>query len=143
MVGSSMRAGSFAATTYFARLSDMKASSAKTVDEFVAEAPLEARPVVEEIRAVIKQAVPGVDETMGYGKPYYKYHGWMTGITLYTKHLGVEIWDGLSGKDREELEALGYKTGSKNFQIQYNQVVPAELLTRLVQAQAERNEQKA
>jgi uncharacterized protein YdhG (YjbR/CyaY superfamily) len=121
----------------------MKASSAKTVDEFIAEAPAEAQPVLEHIRKVIKQAVPDVDETMGYGKPYYKYHGWMTGVTLYTKHLGVEIWDGLSHEDHEELEKLGYKTGSKNFQIQYNQEVPVELLTRLVKAQAQRNEQKA
>jgi len=66
----------------------------------------------------------------------------MTGVTLYGKHLGVEIWDGLSDADREELEALGYKTGSKNFQIKYDQAVPTELLARLVKAQAERNEQK-
>lgn len=121
----------------------MKASKAVTVDQFVEEAPAEAVPVLQKLRTVIKQAVPGVEETMGYGKPYYKYHGWMTGITLYTKHLGVEIWDGLSDSDRKELEAAGYKTGSKNFQIIYDQEVPAELLTRLVKAQAERNEQKA
>ncbi len=121
----------------------MKASSAKTVDEFITEAPAEARSVLEHIRKVVKQAVPDAEETMGYGKPYYKYHGWMTGITLYTKHLGVEIWDGLSGDDRKELEAAGYKTGSKNFQIRYDQAVPTELLTRLVRAQAKRNEQKA
>jgi len=121
----------------------MKVSKAKTVDEFVQEAVPAARPVLEQIRKVVKQAVPGVDETMGYGKPYYKYHGWMTGVTLYTRHLGVEIWGGLSDKDRKELEALGYKTGSKNFQIQYDQEVPVELLTRLVKAQAKRNEQKS
>lgn len=120
----------------------MKASKAKTVDAFVAEAPAEAHPVLEQLRSAIKAAVPSVEETMGYGKPYYKFHGWMTGITLYTKHLGVEIWDGLSEEDRKELEASGYKTGSKNFQIQYNQKVPAELLTLLVKAQAKRNEQK-
>jgi uncharacterized protein YdhG (YjbR/CyaY superfamily) len=120
----------------------MKASKAKTVDEFIAEAATEARPVIEHIRTIVKKAVPGVEETMGYGKPYYKYHGWMVGVTLYTKHLGVEIWDGLSEKDRDELEALGYKTGSKNFQIQYNQKVPIELLTRLTKAQAKRNENK-
>ena len=127
---------------YFARLIIMKASKAKTVDEFVAESPAEARPVLEQIRKVVKQAVPDVEETMGYGKPYYKYHGWMTGITLYTKHLGVEIWDGLSDKDREELEALGHKAGSKNFNIAYDQKVPVQLLTRLVQGQAQRNKQK-
>lgn len=120
----------------------MKASSAKTVDQFVVEAPVKARPVLEQIRKIVKLAVPDVEETMGYGKPYYKYHGWMTGVTLYTKHLGVEIWDGLSSSDREQLEALGYKTGSKNFQIKYDQEVPVKLLTRLVKAQAKRNEAK-
>lgn len=120
----------------------MKASKAKTVDEFALEAPAEARPVLEQIRTVVKQAVPDVEETMGYGKPYYKYHGWMTGVTLYTKHLGVEIWDGLSDEDRKDLEALGYATGSKNFQISYNQAVPVQLLARLVKAQAKRNTQK-
>jgi uncharacterized protein YdhG (YjbR/CyaY superfamily) len=121
----------------------MKASKATTVDAFVAEAVPNARPVLEKLRKVIKAAVPNVEETMGYGKPYYKYHGWMTGITLYTKHLGVEMWDGLSDEDRDELEALGHKTGSKNFQIAYDQEVPAELLARLVKAQAKRNEQKS
>ena len=120
----------------------MKASKAKTVNEFVLEAPVEARPVLEHIRSIVKAAVPEVDETMGYGKPYYKYHGWMTGVTLYKKHLGVEIWDGLSDSDRSELEARGHKTGSKNFQIHYDQEVPADILTRLVKAQARRNEAK-
>lgn len=121
----------------------MRASKAKTVDQFVAEAAPEARPVLEQIRVIVKAAVPEIEETMGYGKPYYKHHGWMTGVTLYTKHLGVEIWDGLSDADRKELEARGYKTGSKNFQIQYNQEVPADLLTRLAKAQAARNEAKS
>jgi uncharacterized protein YdhG (YjbR/CyaY superfamily) len=120
----------------------MKASSAKTVDEFVAESPVEARPVLEQIRIILKTAVPDVEETMGYGKPYYKYHGWMTGVTLYTKHLGIEIWDGLSDDDRKELEVLGYKSGSKNFQIKYGQEVPVDILTRLVKQQARRNEAK-
>ena len=126
----------------FDTITDMKASKAKTVDEFVTEATPDARPVIEQIRKIVKAAVPDVEETMGYGKPYYKYHGWMTGITLYTKHLGVEIWDGLSESDRAELESLGYKTGSKNFQIKYDQSVPKEVLTRLVKAQAKRNAQK-
>lgn len=120
----------------------MKASKAATVAQFVIEAPENSRELIGQLRQVILAAVPDAEETMGYGKPYYKYHGWMTGITLYSKHLGVEVWDGLSIQDREELETAGYKTGSKNFQIQYDQAVPTEILTRLVQAQAKRNELK-
>jgi len=125
-----------------ATISNMKLSKAKTVDEFVAESAVQARPVLGQIREAVKKAVPGVEETMGYGKPFYKYHGWMTGITLYANHLGVEMWDGLSAEEREQLEALGYKTGSKTFQIKYDQAVPEKILIRLVKAQAKRNEAK-
>lgn len=125
-----------------AKIKAMKASKAVTIDQFIAEAPLEARPHLEEIREIVRAAVPGVEETMGYGKPYYKYHGWMTGVILYTHHLGVEIWDGLSDADREELEAAGYKAGSSNFRIRYDQEIPVKLLTKLVKAQAKRNEAK-
>jgi uncharacterized protein YdhG (YjbR/CyaY superfamily) len=120
----------------------MKASKATTVDQFIAESPAEARPLLQELRKIIMAAVPDAEETMSYGKPYYKYHGYMTGITLYTKHLGVEMFDGLSDDDREKLEAAEHKAGSKNFNIAYDQQIPVELLTGLVQAQAKRNEAK-
>jgi len=67
----------------------------------------------------------------------------VTGVTLYNKHMGIEIWDGLSDTDRAILEHAGYKTGSMQFQVRYaDQTIPAELLTQLVQAQAKRNEAK-
>ena len=120
----------------------MKLSKAATVDEFIAEAPAEARPTVEQIRKIVKAAVPDAEETMSYGKPFYKYHGYMTGVTLYAKWLGVEIFDGLTDADHEELEALGYVCGSKTFRVAYGQEVPAEILTRLARAQAKQNEAK-
>lgn len=120
----------------------MKVSKASTVDQFVAEAPAVAKPVLQKIRQVVKAAVPQAEEVIGYNKPFYKYHGWMTGIQLYAKHLGVEIIDGLSIEERKELEAAGYQTGSKTFRINYDQEVPVELLTKLTRAQAKRNEAK-
>src|SRR5690348_13560610 len=118
----------------------MKASKAPTVDAFIAESTPEARPLIEKLRKVIMSAVPGAEETMSYGKPYYKYHGYMTGITVYTKYLAVEIFDGLSDDDREKLEAAGHKCGSKNFNIAFDQKIPVDLLRQLVQEQAKRNE---
>ena len=121
----------------------MKSSKAATVDQFIAEAPEETRAHIEEFRHVVKAAVPDVEETMGYGKPYYKHHGWLTGVQLYGKHMGIEIWDGLTDTDRKILETAGYKTGSMQFQVRYSdQQIPADLLTQLVQAQARRNEAK-
>lgn len=114
-----------------------------TVDEFIAAAPEIARPHLSAIRTIISTAIPYADEKIDYGKPYYKYHGWVTGLDVYSKHIGLEIWDGLQNNERQELEALGYKTGSKTFQIRYDQSIPAEIIATLVIAQAKRNEAKA
>jgi len=120
----------------------MKASSVSTVDQFIAKAPAEARPTIEQFRMIMKQALPDAEETISYGKPFFKYHGYVACVTIYAKWLGVEIFDGLSDADREELESLGYQCGSKTFRVAYGQEYPVAVLARLVQAQAKRNQAK-
>lgn len=121
----------------------MKASKAKTVDQFIAEAPVETHETLQAFRKIVKAALPDADETISYGKPFYKYYGYVVGVTLYAKWLGVEIFEGLSDDDHEELEALGYVCGSKMFRVMYGQEFPVEILTRLVKAQAQRNKAKS
>ena len=115
----------------------------KNVDEFIEASLEESRPHLQEIRETIGAAIPEAEEKIGYGKPFYKYHGWVAGMEVYKSHLNLEIWDGLSSEDREDLESKGYITGSKTFRIRYDQKVPTAIVKRLVKAQAKRNEQKA
>ncbi len=117
--------------------------SAKNVDEYISAAPKRARSHLKEIRTVVESAIPQAEERVGYGKPYYKYHGWIAGFDAYKNHIGFEVWDGLPDKDRKELEKKGYKTGSVTFQIRYDQAIPALIIKRLVRAQITLNENKA
>lgn len=117
--------------------------SVKNVDEYIAAAPKGAQAHLREIRSVVKAAIPQAEEKIGYGKPYYKYHGWVAGFDVYKSHVGFEVWDGLQDEVRKTLEEKGYKTGSVTFQIPYNQKVPAAIITKLVKAQAKLNESKA
>lgn len=87
--------------------------------------------------------MPKIEKEIGYGKPYYKYHGWVVGFDVYTHHIGFEVWDGLSDEERKQLEEKGYKTGSVTFQIKYDQRVPTAMITKLVKAQVKLNEAKA
>lgn len=109
----------------------------KNVDEFIAAAPEESRPHLEEIRTAVKSAIPGADEKIGYGKPYYKANRWLVGFDVYKHHVGFEIWEGqLPSEIRKEIEEKGYKTGNKTFQIPFDQKVPTALIKRLAKAQA-------
>ncbi len=116
--------------------------SVATVDEYIAAAPQKARAHLRALQDAVRSAIPKAEEKIGYGKPYYKYHGWVAGFDVYKNHIGFEVWDGFSGEDRTMLEEEGYKTGSVTFQIRYDQKVPIAVIQRLVKAQAKINERK-
>src|SRR5688572_8110321 len=118
--------------------------SVKNVNEYISDAPKEARSHLREIRAAVKSAAPKAEEGISYGKPYYKYHGMLAGFDAYKNHIGFEIWaDKLESDARKKLKEKGYKTGSRTFQIQHDQKVPSAIIKRMVKAQAKINEAKS
>lgn len=115
--------------------------SVKNVDEYIANSAQEAQPHLKEIRAVIKSAVPGIEEKISWGKPYYKHNGFLAGFDAMKKHISFEIWtDEFTAKERKLLEQNGYKAGKRTFQIRYDQEVPKEIIKAMVHSQAEKNE---
>ena len=118
--------------------------SAKNVNEYISDAPKEARSRLRELRAAVKSAVPKAEEGISYGKPFYKYHGMLAGFDAYKNHIGFEIWaDKLQSEDRKLLEEKGYKTGSRTFQIRYDQKVPTTVIKKMLKAQAKMNKVKS
>ena len=118
--------------------------SVKNVNEYISDAPKEARSHLREIRAAVKSAIPKAEEGIRYGKPFYKYHGMLAGFDAYKHHIGFEIWaDKLESDDRKKLKEKGYKAGSRTFQISFDQKVPSALIKRMVKAQAKINEAKS
>lgn len=114
--------------------------SVSSVDEYIKASPEIAWPHLNILRELMLSAVENIDEGIHYGKPYYKYHGYVAGFDVYKRHIGFELWtDQLSAEDREVLEDMGYKTGSRTFQIRYDQAVPIDIIKRLVQEQARVN----
>ncbi len=118
--------------------------SVKTVAEYIKAAPKEARSHLKEIRSAVRSALPEAEEKIGYGKPYYKTSRWVVGYDVYTHHIGFEIWDGQLAKEvRKSLEAKGYKTGNKTFQVRFDQKVPTALIKKVTKDQAKREAEKA
>lgn len=117
--------------------------SVSSVDEFIAASPQEAQAHQKEIRKIVRSTLSNVEEKIGYGKPYYKYHRWLVGFDVYKQHIGFEIWEGQLPQDiRSELEEKGYKTGNKTFQIRFEQKVPTAIIKKLVKHQEKLAEEK-
>jgi len=60
----------------------MKRLQAKDVDSYIAAADMAARPILNELRQLVKATVPEVKEVISWGVPIYKYHGVLAGFAL-------------------------------------------------------------
>lgn len=120
----------------------MKNYNAKDVDEYIANAPIEAQAKLRELRKVIKSAAPKAEEGISWGIPFYKYHGLLAGFSVFKKHVGFGFAFALQSKDREILAKKGYSTGSKTIQINFDQNVPITELKNIIKTRVKLNEIK-
>lgn len=115
----------------------------KDVDDYIIRSVIDAHPLLQELRKLIKATVPKAEEGISWNVPFYKYQGALAGFATYKNHVSFGIANGvLDGKDREALEKKGYVTGLKTIQIKFDQKVPVTILKRILTSQAKMNEAK-
>lgn len=114
---------------------------ATDVDSYIADSVPEARPVLNELREIIKATVPGVNEGIWYGIPFYEHHGELVGFDTAKKHVSFGFGkDVIADDDRLALEARGYRLGKGTLQIKFDQNVPVAAIKKILKTKAKRNE---
>jgi len=122
----------------------MKESKPKDVDSYITNSGRGARPILEELREIIKSTIPKAEERIWYGVPFYKYHGELAGFAAYKNHVSFGFGaDVLQSKDRKMLEEKGYKTGKGTMQIRFDQKVPTTAIKKILKTKAKMNEAKS
>ena len=120
-----------------------KTPKPKDVDTYIANSVGEAIPVLNELREIIRSAIPKAEEGISWGVPFYKYYGALVGFATYKNHVSFGIAMGvLENKDREMLKKNGYTTGMKTIQIKFDQKVPVAAIKQILKAKAKLNEVK-
>ena len=61
----------------------------KSVDEYIASAPIEIRDKLTELRSAIKESAPNAEEKISYGMPYYGYKGRLVYFAYAKDHIGL------------------------------------------------------
>lgn len=117
----------------------MRNYTAKTVDEYISNSPEVAQKTLIAVRRAIKSATPEAEEKISWGIPFYKYYGYLTGFSAFTKHVSFGFTDTLPIEYRKLFEQNGYKTGSRTVQIRFDQEVPSKLIEQMVKAKAQTN----
>lgn len=114
-------------------------STAKSIDEYIAEFPPETQKVLEEVRAVIRAAAPGATETISYAIPTFDLNGrHLVHFAGYEKHIGFyPVTEGASEAFAPEIKP--YKRGKGSVQFPLGQPMPTDLIRRMVEFRVQEN----
>lgn len=114
------------------------ANGPRAVTAYIAAAAPAARPMLKQIRAVIRAAAPRAEEKLSYGMPYYGYHGRLVYFAGFRQHVSVFI----PGRTLEAFakETQPYRRGKATLRFPIGTRVPVGLIGRLVRARRRENE---
>lgn len=111
---------------------------AKTVDDYLAKLPEDARATLEKIRKAIKTAAPKATEGISYQMPMYKQHGMLVGFAAFKEH--CSIFPGAKALVTYKDELKGYETSKGTIRFPIGKPLPATLVKKIVKSCVAENE---
>lgn len=104
------------------------------VDEYIAAATPEVRPVLQRIRRIVKQAVPDAIETISYRIPALRLGKVFLYFAAFKNHIGV--YPPVKGDAKLEKELEQYRGEKGNLKFPLSKPIPDELIARVAKALA-------
>lgn len=111
------------------------------IDAYIKNSKPFAQPILTHLRALVHQAVPGVEETMKWSTPAFEYKGPFCGFAAFNQHATFGFWKAELLKD--QLPASGETINPAN---QFGRLTSiddlpsAKALTRIIKCAAKLNE---
>jgi uncharacterized protein YdhG (YjbR/CyaY superfamily) len=118
-----------------------RSAPAKTVDEYLAAVPEDARLALEKLRKTIKAAAPRATELISYQIPMYKHHGMLVGFAAFKNHCSFFV--GTKNVETYKDELKSYDTSKGTIRFPPDQPLPAALVKKLVKAHVAENEARS
>jgi uncharacterized protein YdhG (YjbR/CyaY superfamily) len=92
---------------------------------------------LEKVRAAIRKAAPGAEETIKYRLPTFVLHGNLVHFGAFKNHIGFYATPGGNAAFRKELSVYNGAKGSVQFPL--GQPLPLDLISRMVKFRVKEN----
>jgi len=102
----------------------------KNIDEYMAAAPAEVRPILEKIRRTIADAAPDAEETISYRIPAFRLNGILVYFAAFRHHIG--LYPPVHGDAKLEKDIAPYAGQKGNLQFPLDERIPYQLIKRIV-----------
>lgn len=104
--------------------------SAKDIDQFIKDSPVETQPLLQQVRQAIHEAVPEATEVISYGIPTFQLGGKnMVHFGPAKHHIGFYATPDGHAEFEDELNK--YKRGKGSVQFPLDQPMPLDLIRRM------------
>lgn len=103
-----------------------------SIDEYIASTPAEVRRILEDIRQVVRDRVPGATETIGYQMPAFRLGKVFFYFAAFKKHIG--IYPPVTGDKALQQALLPYRGEKGNLKFPLDQPIPYDLIGRVAAA---------
>ena len=110
---------------------------AADIDHWLSRLESAQRTALEKLRAQIRAAAPGAEETISYGQPTFKLHGHLVAFGAFKKHLS--FFPMSSSIIAEFPEAAPFITSKGTMQFQPDKPIPAALVKKIVKRRIAQN----
>jgi uncharacterized protein YdhG (YjbR/CyaY superfamily) len=119
----------------------MPTKKAASIDEYIAGFPKETQKVLQEIRAMIKDAATGAEETISYAIPAFMLNNtYLVYFAGYKNH--VSIYPAPTGNATFEKEVAKYKTGKGTYQFSLDKPLPVTTISKIISYRIKENLKK-
>ena len=120
----------------------MKKTSATptNIDEYIAASSPAVRPILKEMRRVIRIAAPDAEEVISYRMPAFKLYGILVYFAAFKSHIG--LFPPVSGHAKLEKAIAVYAGPKGNLRFPLDQPIPYGLVERIVKLRVKQNSDK-
>jgi uncharacterized protein YdhG (YjbR/CyaY superfamily) len=103
-----------------------------SVDDYIAFASPAARGIIEQIRHIVRSAVPTASETISYGMPAFKLKKVFFSFAVFKNHIG--IFPPVKGDHKLQTDLRPYRGEKGNLKLPLSKPIPYELIGRVASA---------
>ncbi len=111
----------------------------KTIDDYLFQLPENQQLVLEELRQVIRETAPDVEEMISYGIPAFKYQGMLVYFAAFKKHCTFFLGNASLVREMDDL-LKGYKTVTSGIHFTPAKPLTVELIREIVMRRMAENE---
>jgi uncharacterized protein YdhG (YjbR/CyaY superfamily) len=113
----------------------------KSIDDYIAAFPTEVQARLQKLRATIKKAAPGAEETVSYQIPTFRLKGNLVHFAAFKEHIG--FFPTSTGISEFQKELAIYRSGKGSVQFPLHKPIPFGLIGRIVKFRAKENLERA